>query len=173
MLGRFVVVLSLLLSPPLAVAVMTATTSHLEKVVAAEAAERFPARAILLEDAQPTDAPPSEVGDVPDLPAPARAVWTGPDGTARTGTVAAPPGTPTGASVQVWLDRDGDITRAPRDPAGIPGSAAAAGVFALLGVPFAVWCLYAVLRVGLDAHRARRWEEAWAQVEPDWHSRLL
>ena len=43
----------------------------------------------------------------------------------------------------------------------------------LIGVPLATWTLYVVLCVGLDARRDRRWEQDWAAVEPDWHSRLL
>jgi hypothetical protein len=173
MLGRIVVVLSFLISPPIAVALTTATTVHLQNVAEAEAADRSRTHAVLLEDADPSALGYSGQGDSLDRTVPARAIWTTPDGTSRKGTVVVAPGTSAGASVLVWIDRDGDVTSAPRDPADVSGAAAAFAVFPLIGVPLAAWTLYAVLCFALDAHRQRRWETVWAEVEPDWHSRLL
>jgi hypothetical protein len=172
-LGRFVVVLSFLVSPPIAVAVTNATTVRLETVAEAEAAERSRAGAVLLEDAEPPAPFQSDYGDSSERGVPVRAVVTLPDGTSRDGTVMAPPRSPAGTSVKVWVDREGDVTRPPRDPAGIPATAAALAVLPLIGVPMATWILYALLTFALDAHRGRRWERDWAKVEPDWHSRLL
>jgi hypothetical protein len=173
-MGRLVVALSFLVSPPIAVATTNAVTAHLQEVAAAEAAERFRTSAVLLEDAR---APAHDLnggyGDSADRPVPAWAGWTAPGGTSREGTVAVPPRTPAGTSVQVWVDGDGDLTRAPRDGAGIRGTAATIGALPLIGVPLAAWALYAGLCFSLDAHRQRRWTQDWAEVEPDWHSRLL
>ena len=174
--GRFVVVLAFLISPPIAVAVTSGMTAHLQEIAEAEAAERSPTNATLLEDADARDGSQGDYGDygvASDRPVPARAVWTAPDGTQRNGLVRVPPRTPSGTSVAVWVDRDGDIARKPQDPAGISGTATAFGFLALIGVPLAAWSLYAMLTFALDAHRERRWEEDWAEVEPDWHSRLL
>jgi hypothetical protein len=174
--GRFLVVLSFLISPPIAVAVTSAMTVHLREVAEAEAAERSPISATLLEDADARDGSQGDYGDygvASDRPVPTRAVWTAPDGTQRNGLVRVPPRTSSGTSVEVWVDRDGDIAREPQDPAGISGTATAFGLLPLIGVPLAAWTLYAILTFALDAHRERRWGEDWAEVEPDWHSRLL
>jgi hypothetical protein len=175
-LGRFLVVLAFLISPPIAVAVTTAATAHLREVAATEAAERSQTRALLLEDAEPAAAGAGVYGDDGGLttrPVPARAVWTLPGGISREGTVVVRPGTEAGSSVRIWVDRDGDVTSAPTDTAGIAGTATAFGLFPLIGIPLAAWTLYAVLSFALDAHRERRWAEDWAAVEPVWNSRLL
>ena len=83
-----------------------------------------------------------------------------------------PPRTPVGTAVPVWVDREGNPTRAPLDRADIPGTAAATGALALVGVPWPTWTLYALLCLALDAHRERRWAQDWAAVEPVWNSRL-
>jgi hypothetical protein len=171
--GRFVVALSFLIAPALAVAAATATTAHLEVIAEAEAAERSRTHAVLLEDAP---APKHEIGSYGPhsvTPVPVRAVWSMPGGTTREGTVLVRPGTPVGTAVPAWVDREGNLTRAPRDRSGIPNSAAVMGALPLVGVPAVTWALYAVLCFILDAHRERRWTQDWAAVEPDWHSRLL
>jgi hypothetical protein len=172
-IGRFLVVLSFLISPPIAVAAANAATAQLREVAAAEAESRSQARAVLLEDAGPAGPGPADAGTVADQPVPVKAAWTLSDGSSREGIIVVPPGTTIGTPVDIWVDREGDVTRAPRDPAGIPGTAAAFALLPLIGVPAAGWFLYAVLCFALDAHRHRRWEEDWADVEPDWHSRLL
>jgi hypothetical protein len=175
-LGRVLVVLAFLVAPPIAVAMTNATTGHLQRIAAEEATQRSQVRAVLLEDARRPDRSQSDYGDYgssPDRPVQAPVVWTAPDGTSREGTVPVPPRTPAGASVPVWVDRDGDLTRAPLDPAGIAGTAAAYGLLPLIGVPLAAWTLYAVLCCALDAQRERRWGQDWAEVEPVWNSRLL
>jgi hypothetical protein len=172
-LGRFLVVLSFLVAPLIAVAMTNAATTHLQRVADSEAAERSQVRAILIEDAGAPAPGQSDYGSSPGRPVQARAVWTAPDGTSREGTVPVPPRTASGTAVQVWVDRDGDVTRAPLDPAGIAGTAAAFGLLPLIGVPLAFWAFYAVLCFALDAQRERRWGRDWAEVEPVWNSRLL
>jgi hypothetical protein len=174
-LGRLVVVLSLLVSPSIAVAMTDATAAHLHRVAETEAAERSRVSAVVVEDARPPEAGDDYVdySGSPDRPVGARAVWTAPDGTPRDGTVRVPPGTAAGTAVPVWVDREGDVTRAPLDPAGIRGTSVAFGLLPLIGVPLAAWTLYAALCFALDARRERRWGEDWAAVEPVWNSRLL
>jgi hypothetical protein len=172
-IGRFAVVLSFLVAPPLAVAAATATMVHLQSVAAAEEAERSLVRAVMLEDAPSPAGTSSAHGDPSVTRVPVTAVWSVPGGTPREGTVLVEPGTPVGTTLPAWVDREGNLTRAPLDRAGIPASAAAMGALPLIGVPLVTWTLYAFLCVALDAHRARRWAEDWAAVEPEWNSRLL
>ncbi|WP_116450381.1 hypothetical protein [Blastococcus litoris] len=173
--GRVVVVLSVLGSPPLAVAAATATGSHLDEVAAAEAASRTRATAVLLAEAPP----PRSVGGAGDFgqadPRPPRvpAVWTDRDGRERRGDVVAAPGAPAGSPVHVWLDAGGEPARAPRDPATIPVTAAAVGASTLLVVPLGAGACYVVLCAGLDRYRDRRWAREWASVGPGWTSRSL
>ena len=169
LVGRLVVLLSVLVAPPLAVAAASATTVHFEAVAEAQAAERSEVRALLLEDA-PAVTPADVAGG--NTTARARAVWTAPDGTVREGDVAVDPRTPAGTDVQVWVERDGDPTRAPLDPAAIPASAAATAVLLLIGLPVAVWFLHVLLCTVLDATRERRWERDWASVAPRWTAEL-
>jgi hypothetical protein len=172
-IGRFVVVVSLLLAPPLAVAAATATTSHLQAVAVAEAADRSRVRAVLLEDAPAIPHTSGDYSSYTDTHVRARAVWTLPDGTTREGKVLAAPLTPAGTAVQAWVDRAGNLTRAPLDRAGTPASAYLWGALLLVGLPVACWALYAALCLLLDAHRERRWEQDWATVEPNWNDRRL
>jgi hypothetical protein len=172
-LARFVVALSFLVAPMLAVAATTATSTHLQAVADHDAAERTATRAVLLEDAPATVRADRSSGAYAVISVPARAVWSVPGGTTREGTVLVRPGTPVGTALPAWVDRDGNLTRPPLGRAGIPSSAAVMGAVALVGVPLGTWTLYAVLCLALDAHRERRWAQDWAAVEPDWHSRLI
>jgi hypothetical protein len=172
-IGRFLVLLSLFAAPVLAVAAATATAAHLRSVADAEAAERSSTSAVLLEDAEPAQGYIGGQGDGSPQRVQVRAAWTGPDGSSRDGIVLAPPGTPLGTEVPVWVDREGDLTRAPRDHADVMGAAYVVGAISLFGVPLVTWTLYAVLCAALDARRERLWETEWTAVEPDWNSRLL
>ncbi|MGY1592483.1 hypothetical protein ACI789_12145 [Geodermatophilus sp. SYSU D00965] len=169
--GRLVVVLSLLVAPPLAVAATAATTRQLEALAAEEAAERSHVDAVLLEDA-PAEAGAGH-GDEERVTVPARAVWPVPGGAERQGIVLVHPGTAAGTTVPVWVHRDGHITRAPLDRNRIDGSALTTGVGLFLGIPLVTWVLYALLCAALDAQRDRRWARGWAAVEPEWVTRLL
>jgi hypothetical protein len=171
--GRLLVVLSFLAAPPLAVAAATITAAHLSTVAAQEASERSRTRAVLLVDAPPTGTTTAESGGYSSARVPARAVWSLPDGAAREGAVLAEPLTRAGTSVPIWLDRRGQVTRAPLDPAGIPAAAALTGALLLVGAPLATWSAYVLLCAALDARHDRRWSEDWAAVEPVWNPRLL
>ncbi|RFU19681.1 Rv1733c family protein [Geodermatophilus marinus] len=170
--GRLVVVLSFLVAPVAAVAASTATAAHLHAVAAAEAAERFRARAVVLEEA-PGPAHPRDgaYGTPPGTVVPVRVAWTAPDGRPREGFVPVQRGTPVGTAVRLWVDRDGDLAPAPLDRSSIPDRAAAAGALPLLALPLATWALHALLTSVLDARRERAWEAEWAAVEPGWSSR--
>jgi hypothetical protein len=169
--GRLVVVLAMLTAPPLAVAASIVTTTQLEALAEAQAAERSRVDAVLLENAPGAGA--SGHGDQESVKVPARAVWPVPGGAERQGVVLVRPHTAAGTAVPVWVNRAGNVTSAPLDRSRTDGSAMMIGAVVLLGVPLATWMLYAFLRAALDAHRERRWAQGWAAVEPDWATRLL
>jgi len=170
--GRIVVVVSLLVAPPLAVAATTVTTHNLEVLAAAEAAERSHVAAVLLENAPEAPQGTGDGGQA-SLRVLATAVWPVPGGAEREGLVQVRPETAAGTAVPVWVDRDGDLTRAPAGRSDIDSAAMTMGAVFLIGIPLAAWALYAVLCAALDAHRQRRWAQGWAAVEPEWVTRLL
>jgi hypothetical protein len=171
MMGRVVVVLSFLVSGPVAVAAATATTHRMEAVAAAQAAERSQVPATVLEDAAlapgwgATDAAPPEVVFV-------QASWSA-GGQLQEGKAPVAVGTRAGAVVSIWVGGNGVPTRAPLDRDAVSRSVMTASAMALIGVPVAGFCLYAMLCVALDAHRTRRWEQEWGAVEPRWSSEQL
>jgi hypothetical protein len=82
------------------------------------------------------------------------------------GEVLAPAHSRAGAQVQVWLDHEGQLTRAPSSE--LDGLVVAVVVLALGGcVIFALW---KGLRRMTIAHNMRVWEREWARVEPEWTS---
>src|SRR5215211_2322951 len=99
--GRFVVVLAFLISPPIAVAVTSAMTVHLQEVAETEAAERSSTSATLLDDADVLVGNQSDYVDVANRPVRTRAAWTAPDGMPRSGFVMAPPRTSSGTTVEI------------------------------------------------------------------------
>jgi hypothetical protein len=173
MVARLLVVLAFLAAPPLAVLAATRTATHLEHLAAEQAADRYQASAVLLEDAS-TDgvvAAPSSHSSGP-ISRQARARWSTTTGQECTGTVLAPAGAPAGTAVPVWADRRCTLTRPPLTPVDIPGTATAMALLPLLGTPVVTWVCYALLCAALDARRDRRWTEEWAAVEPDWGAQL-
>jgi hypothetical protein len=169
--ARVVVVLSVLLAPPIAVATAGAMTTHLQAVADAQAGERSRILAVQLQDAlEPTRG--TGYTEVSTRTVPVRAEWRLPGGGVREGLVLAAPGAPAGSTVPVWVDRAGSLASPPLDPSGIPGSAVAAGALPLIGLPIVTWLLYALCCLALNAYRDRRWRRDWASVEPVWKSRL-
>ncbi|HEV7189384.1 MAG TPA: hypothetical protein VGN28_15945 [Blastococcus sp.] len=172
--GRLAVVVSFLAAPPLAVAVMTATTTHLQSVAAAEAADRSRAQAVLLQDAPPPTA--AEASTAANGYAVTRvhanAEWTTPAGAPRDGTVLVAPGTPAGKALTIWVDRAGRLTDAPLDGTGVAASAASVAVLPLVGLPLLAWTCHGCLCFVLNVRRERRWAQDWAAVEPQWNSRF-
>lgn len=170
--GRLVVLLSLLIAPPIAVAVADAMTAHLQQVAATEAAERAQIPAVLLTDAPEAPARGTDYTDAVPVSVPVRATWSPSAGGSREGFVMAPPGSPAGTAVRVWVDQNGELTAPPLDPGSIPNSAVAVGALPLVGVPAATALLYGLFCAALNAHRDRRWGRDWATVEPVWTSEL-
>ena len=170
MAARFVVVLAVALAPvPAAVAVGT-TTTRLEARAAQQAAERQLVAAVLLTDAERLTDSAADNGAA--VVVPVRVRWTSGD-PPREGNVFVAPGTRAGSTVHVWRGPHGGHVAPPLNRRDITRMATISGALVLLGGPLGVWALYATLVVALDAHRARRWGQEWAAVEPRWGTRLM
>jgi hypothetical protein len=162
--SRVVLALALLLAVPLALlagaVAHTAVTAVEQEQVAARTAET----ATLV-----ADAPENSSGAV-SVPTPA--VWTAPDGAARTGHVRAEPGARAGSTVDIWVDRTGRLTERPLTDGEVVGQAVVIGVLVGLGTVIAGMTSHLVVLWVLERRRFRRWERGWASVEPLWVSRF-
>jgi hypothetical protein len=126
---------------------------------------------------RPTDAVLTSPGTIPGKffpqQATARATWRLSDGTERSGILNAniAPGIygePAGATVQVWLNRAGDLEPPPQSPDGMLIGAALAGL-TIIGCAAAVLAYsYRLCRRVLDGRRLARWSSAWAVTGPRW-----
>jgi hypothetical protein len=101
----------------------------------------------------------------------ARARWTAPDGTQRTGEINVSSGANAGSTAWLWTNVDG---RAASPPISRPALTALAITLAavtplLLGLLLAVG--YRVARFGLDRSRLAEWERAWWLIGPEWTGR--
>src|SRR4051794_27904763 len=145
-MARVLLVCSLIMSIPIALAVATATHSQARLEAAAQYAERHRASARLLEDVPLT----SRGSDNIQTTARAEAVWTGPTGMEQKGLVTVPAGTRAGSTVPIWLDRDGRRTERPLSKGDIVGRTVGHVVVTLLVLSMLEFAAYASLRTALD-----------------------
>jgi hypothetical protein len=164
LVAQVVLLATLLASIPIAfaVAVSTYTGTHLQAV--AQAAERHPVSATLLENAPVLD----NGSDEAVTTSRAAAVWTEASGKKQKGSVLVTAGTAAGSTIRIWLDRAGHVTGSPLTD----GDAVARAVgHALVTVLLVVMCAFAAYGAALRAlahRRDRRWATEWATVEPLW-----
>jgi hypothetical protein len=125
------------------------------------------ASAVLLEDAQVV----TGAGGV-SVPAQVEARWTDRNGREHSGLLVADRSEPAGAAVDVWIDARGEITSPPVQP----DYALAAAVAAAVGVVCAGGSLLIASWFGVrfltGLVNARRWEQEWARVEPQWRRNI-
>lgn len=148
-------------------ACLTGLVVHGEQLERAEAERvtRYPATAVLLEDA------PRFVGYGEQIPVRAAARWTDRAGTEHTGTVTTLPAMHAGTVVDVWLDEEGRAVDEPTRPLDAVVRAIAAVVAVLaIGGAF-LYALWIAVRSFTAAANDRRWEREWGQVEPEWRER--
>ncbi|MFJ8787758.1 hypothetical protein [Streptomyces sp. NPDC102462] len=103
---------------------------------------------------------------------PALVRWTDADGRAREGTALVESGTPGGATVRVWVDRDGRITGPPMSTLAAQSNGWFVGGVAGVGVAAGCYAARAALRVALDRRRYAQWDAEWDLVEPLWSARF-
>ncbi|WP_230193605.1 Rv1733c family protein [Streptomyces coriariae] len=98
--------------------------------------------------------------------------WTDGKGVARTGAALVRPGTPEGAAVRVWVNRDGTIVAPPMSTLAATTSGWFVGVVAAFGVAVGTYGAWAGTRLVLDRGRYARWDAEWDLVEPRWSGRF-
>lgn len=103
---------------------------------------------------------------------PAQVRWTDTDGVVRTATALVKSGTPKGATVRVWVTRDGTVTSAPTSTLNATTSGWMVGGMAAFGVAAGSYAAWAGMRLVLDRRRYARWDAEWDLVEPQWSKRF-
>ncbi len=99
-----------------------------------------------------------------------RARWTAPDGTARTGVVAAPATAHAGAAVHIWVDQSGAQTGPPLRPQQAAGQAILASVLAPFALGTVLLCATSLAVYILDRRRLAAWAADWRATGPRWNS---
>ncbi|MEV0287055.1 MULTISPECIES: hypothetical protein [unclassified Kribbella] len=77
-------------------------------------------------------------------------------------------GTKAGDEVPVWLDRNGNVVRAPRTGVDTAAVGSVIGMLTIAGSWLALWALVRLARIPLDRRRARDWASEWKSVAPRW-----
>ncbi|MFF7132342.1 hypothetical protein ACFZBZ_08345 [Streptomyces sp. NPDC008196] len=96
----------------------------------------------------------------------AKVRWTAPDGSTRTGVTRTEPGRTAGSPVTVWIDRRGDLQRAPLTAGEASLQSALTGVLVAVGTGAVAFGCGRLARLRLDRRRMRDWEAEWARVAP-------
>ncbi|HWO63135.1 MAG TPA: hypothetical protein VNO31_24190 [Umezawaea sp.] len=152
-----------LLGVPIAVFIGSETYQNTSAASVEQLRTRHASTATLVEDA-----PLAVAGAQPHH---VTASWTAPDGGPREGAVPAAPNVKAGSPVAIWMDDSGLITTHPLTAEGAAITA--------VGVAFLFWSSLICLMIGFCAAAMhlkvgmslRRWEHAWAVVEPEWAGR--
>ncbi|WP_306946754.1 hypothetical protein [Streptomyces sp. B4I13] len=103
---------------------------------------------------------------------PAQVRWTDTDGVVRTGTALVKPGTPKGATVRVWVTRDGTVTGHPANTLNATTSGWMVGGMTAFGLAAGSYAARAGMRLVLDRRRYAQWDTEWDLVEPQWSARF-
>lgn len=108
---------------------------------------------------------PTAPGDVQTS---VRVSYVDPSGAERQGTTSVVIGTKADAQVTVWLDRNGEIVKAPTSHGDSAAMGTWIGMLSVAGSWLAVWGVVRLVRVPLDRRRARDWSTEWLDVAPRW-----
>jgi len=167
-LARVLLVLTVLMAVPIALAVATATGSSIRSVADAEAASRHQVSATLVEDAV---APPMSDAEHAVMSAKVDATWSGATGIRR-GAVRAPAAAKAGSTVDIWVDDSGALTTAPMDGSQVVGQTVIASLATFAGISAAAGLGYVTICRLLERGRMRRWGHDWSVVEPVWSGKV-
>jgi hypothetical protein len=162
LVGRILLVLTVVAAVPIALAVVTASYSDGRSVAEAQAGERHQVPATLLADA--TGSKDSANPGAATAPV----TWTLPSGAAAEDVLALPRGARAGSSVRIWIDSSGELTRRPATSGDAAVQAFGLGFMTLMSISLAATTAYLAFRRVQDRSRLRRWADDWAIVEPVW-----
>jgi hypothetical protein len=160
---RFLMLVLLLGLPVAALSAGLAAYESSMRTVEAQTAELHQVTARLAANAEGTN----EVARQP-----ARVRWTDGDGTVRTGTALVEPGTAKGATVRVWVDRNGSLTGPPLTELQARSNGWFVGGVTAVGVVAGCYAARGGMRRLLDRRRYARWDAEWDLVEPLWSARF-
>jgi hypothetical protein len=99
------------------------------------------------------------------------AQWTATGGRAVTGEVPVPPGTAAGATVRVWVTRDGQLTDQPLLDSQVADQAFFAGTLSAVALGMLLAVTGGLTRRALDKRRMAAWEAEWRAAGPHWTAR--
>ena len=97
-----------------------------------------------------------------------RARWKIPGARARTGEVPAPPGSPAGSVVTVWLTTSDRVTAPPPEPGQSTAETALTVMIMLAAVALALVAVLRFVQRFLNWRRLAAWEAAWSAIGPRW-----
>jgi hypothetical protein len=95
----------------------------------------------------------------------AAARWTV-SGSVHVGAVQAPPGTPAGTAVRIWVDAAGNFQPPPATAAQVSARVALVVMTTPLGVALGLWLAWCALRWVLDRRRLASWAGEWSSFGP-------
>lgn len=98
--------------------------------------------------------------------------WTDKNGRERTGAALVKAGTREGATVRIWVDRDGTITSPPMTVHNATAMSWMAGGGTAAAVAAGLFAARAGMRAALDRRRYAQWDAEWDLVEPHWSARF-
>ncbi|MFF0414244.1 hypothetical protein ACFYUY_27870 [Kitasatospora sp. NPDC004745] len=101
----------------------------------------------------------------------ADAAWTYPGNQRNTGTIDVPRATGPGATVGIWVDRDGRPAAAPPSTADLVFDAVFLGLFLFALLSVLASAGLCVRLSALDRRADRAWTRSWARLEPVWSGR--
>lgn len=99
------------------------------------------------------------------------AVWTGPNGSVRTGLVPAPSVPRVGAKVMVWVNAAGWETGQPLPPSEVRSQMLLAAVIAPVMLALVLLCAGQIAHYLLQRQRFAAWDVEWRAVGPRWSER--
>lgn len=97
--------------------------------------------------------------------------WRAPDGRAVTGDLPVPAGTAAGATVRVWVSRDGRLSGQPLQDSQVTGQACLAGSLSVVALAILLAVTGVLGRRALDKRRMAAWDAEWRASGPRWTTR--
>ena len=98
----------------------------------------------------------------------ARARWSGPGRTVRTGEVQVPPNATAGSTVTIWTDDSGRLVGPPVGPGQLAASMSLAGALAVMGAGLLLLLAQRLALSILNQRRMAAWDRGWRSIGPMW-----